>query len=346
MKKIIILLAALGIAVSCMDNLYPGTIGPDRLLAMNADLHSTDTLHTVRLYFSGHYSIEYVEDATVSIYVNGELMDTTSEDMPDDDVSYRGDYAVYQLNARFSEGDRVRIVAEKDDYHIEAEETVLPCPPVSDTDYEIVVEQDLMSDKMEKYIDFNIGIKDDSAGLDYYAAEVLLKKKCVRDNDGKVMAFFHDRLKLDVSKDPLLTSNFPSSLAPIGSSSYNRYEEFLFCCFTNDSFINSSYSLYLRTLYYYNLLSPHHNMSSGEQYTMDLCFEIRYSRVPRSAYSAYMNSYLNGGALNLFIMFGQHHEYQSNVTGGTGCVNIWSSTVETIDLGTFHYDIYSRDVGL
>lgn len=357
MKKIIILLAALGLTLSCVEDLYPGTVGPDKVLAMNADLYSTDTLHTVLLYFSGHNSIEYVKGATVCMYVNGELVDITSEDISDKDEIYRKDYARYQLRGRFCEGDKVKLVAEKDDYHIESEETVLPCPTIGDTGYDLVLEVDPISDELSKYIAMNVEVKDDRTGLDYYAVEVFLKKLCVKD-DGKVMEEVHDRINLDVSKEPLLTANFPSSFESIDSSEYDEYDDFVFWAFTDNSFRDCSYSLSLRSPYT-DQFRPHHSMSStggcdedgnwtmfAEKYTMNLSLEIRFSRVPRSVYSAYMNRYFECSALSMLVLFDTNHEYQSNVSGGTGIVNLWSSRIEGIELGTFHYDIYNRDYEL
>lgn len=358
MKKIIILIVVLGLAVSCVEDLYPGTVGPDRVLAMNADLYSTDTLHTVLLYYSGHNSIEYVEGATVSIYVNGDLMDVTSEDVCDKDGRYQEDYARYQLKARFSEGDKVKIVAEKDDYHIEAEEEVLPCPSIGGTGYDIVFEEDPLSEMVSKYVALNVGVEDDKAGLDYYAVEVFLKKSCVRDDDGKVVEDIYDRINLDVSKEPLLTSNFPSSFEGLDSTEYDDYSNFMFWAFTDNSFRDGNYSLLLRAPCTYQFL-PNHGMSatSGydedgnwtsivEKFTMSLSLEVRLSRVPRSVYTTYMYKYFEYSTLSMLVLFDTNHEYQSNVSGGTGIVNLWSSRIEEIKLGTFHYDIYNHDIEL
>lgn len=348
----------LGLTLSCVEDLYPGTVGPDKVLAMNADLYSTDTLHTVLLYFSGHDSIECVKGATVSMYVNGELVDVTSEDIGDEDGMYMKEYARYQLSARFSEGDKVKIVAEKDDYHIEAEETVLPCPSIGDTGYDLVLEVDPISDELSRYIALNVEVIDDRTEIDYYAVEVILNKLCVKDDDGRVMEEVHDRINLDVSKEPLLTANFPSSFESIDSSEYDGYDSFVFWAFTDNSFRDGSYPLSLRSPFTDKFL-PHHGMSAtggydedgnwielAEKYTMNLSLEIRFSRVPRSVYSAYMNKYFECSALSSLVLFDTNHEYQSNVAGGTGIVNLWSSRIKRIELGTFHYDIYNRDYEL
>ena len=351
-------MAMLGLAVSCVEDLYPGTLGPDRILAMNADLYSTDTLHTVLLYFSGHNSIEYAEGATVSIYVNGELTDVTSEDIRDKDGRHENEYARYQLKARFSEGDRVKVVAEKDDYHIEAEETVPPCPSTGKTSYDIVIEKDPLSDNVSKYISMNVEVEDDKTGMDYYAVEVFLNKLCIKDDDGEVVEEIYDRINVDVSKEPLLTANFPSSFEDIDSTEYDEYSNFLFWAFTDNSFRDSSYSLLLRAPYTYQFL-PHHGMSASsgydengnwisvvEKFTMSLSLEVRLSRVPRSVYSTYMYKYFEYCTLSSLVLFDTNHEYQSNVSGGTGVMNLWSSRIEEIGLGTFHYDVYNSDYDL
>lgn len=267
-------------------------------------------------------------------------------------------YAVYQLNARFSEGDKVKIVAEKDTYHIEAEETVLPCPSIGKTDYDIVLEEDPLSDAVSKYVALNVGVEDNRTGLDYYAIEVLLKKICVKDDDGKTVEAFHDRINLDVSREPLLSFNFPSSFEGIDSTEYDEYSNFMFWAFTDNSFKNSNYSLLLRVPCT-NQFLPHHGMSAGggydeegnwisivEKFTMSLSLEIRLSRVPRSVYTTYMNKYFEYSALSSLVLFDTNHEYQSNVSGGTGIVNLWSSRIKEIELGTFHYDVYNHDYEL
>lgn len=347
MKKNFILLAMLGLIVSCVEDLYPEPMGPDRLLAMNADLYSTDTLHTVFLYFSGHNSIEYAEGVNVSIYVNGKLMDSTSKDIVDEDGRYELGYARYQLIAKFSEGDKVKIVAEKGSYHIEAEETVLPRPSIGEITYDTVIEEDPLSDEVSRYVALNVEVEDNRTGLDYYAVEVFLKKLCVKDDDGEVVEYLHDRINLDVSKEPLLTSNFPSSFEGIGSTEYDFYSNFMFWAFTDNSFNDSRYSLMLRVPYTYQFLPPPVMFVIGdEKFTMSLSLDVRLSRVPRSVYTTYMHKYFEHSALGTLVLFDTNCEYQSNVSGGTGIVNLWSSRIEEIGLGTFHYDAYGNDFDL
>ena len=104
--------ALLLILTSCVDDLYPGTSGPEKLLGMDADLYTTDTLHEVMLYYSGYDSIEYAGDLTVSIYVNGDLRDETSDCRPYYDKT--SDYLKYPckpLSYKAAKGFESRLVS-------------------------------------------------------------------------------------------------------------------------------------------------------------------------------------------------------------------------------------------
>ena len=74
---------------------------------------------------------------------------------------------------------------------------------------------------------------------------------------------------------------------------------------------------------------------------MRLSAEVRLSRVSRAVYSRYLAKSFENSALSSLVLFDSTHEYPSNVKGGIGMVNVFSSTLREIEIGTFHYDMYN-----
>ena len=77
------------------------------------------------------------------------------------------------------------------------------------------------------------------------------------------------------------------------------------------------------------------------EYTMRLSAEVRLSRVSRAVYSRYLAQSFENSALSSLVLFDSTHEYPSNVKGGIGMVNVFSSALREIEIGTFHYDMYN-----
>ena len=347
--------ALLLILTSCVDDLYPGTSGPVKLLGMDADLYTTDTLHEVMLYYSGYDSIEYAGDLTVSIYVNGDLRDETSDCRPyyDKTSDYLKYPALYDLRATFSPGDRVRIVARNEEFLAEAEVEVPPGPSFGRTGYSAGKEVDPVTSAESRYMEYNVEVMDSGEGTDYYTVDVFNKKICIQDDNGDVVENALDRLELDVSGEPLLSASFPSSFDVLSSSSGNSFDNYKYWAFTDNSFTGGSYTLSLRNYDVWSIL-PRHTMSSTGyvdenghyvvkclEYTMRLSAEVRLSRVSRAVYSRYLAKSFENSALSSLVLFDSTHEYPSNVKGGIGMVNVFSSTLREIEIGTFHYDMYN-----
>lgn len=355
MKKIFLLTAMAIILSSCMDDLYPGTSGPEKMLGMDADLYTTDTLHTVMLYYSGYDSIEYAPDVTVSLYVNGELKDVTSDSRPyyDRTDNYLKYPALYDLKAKFSSGDKVRIVAHKDEFHAEAEVYVLDSPSIGKVGFVSGKDVDPVTSAESGYLEYKVETLDSGEGIDYYTIDVFNKKVCIQDDNGEIVENVYDRLKLDVSKEPLLTANFPSSFDGLSSASIESYDNYKYWAFTDNSFRDGSYTLSLRNYDRWSVLPEHGMSSSGYRdengtyvqtslkYTMTISAEVRLSHVPRAVYSRYMAKSFDSSALSSLVLFDSTHEYPSNVEGGIGMVNVFSSKICEIEIGTFHYDMWN-----
>ncbi|MGN1215747.1 MAG: DUF4249 family protein [Candidatus Cryptobacteroides sp.] len=355
MRKIYSLTALLLILTSCVDDIYPGHSGPEKMLGMDADLFTTDTLHKVMLYYSGYDSIEYAGDLTVSIYVNGDLRDETSEcrpyyDKPSDYLNYP---ALYDLRATFSPGDKVRIVARNDEFRAEAEVEVPEGPSYGKTGYSAGTKVDPVTSAESRFLEYRVEVQDSGEGTDYYTVEVFNKKVCIQDDNGEVVENVLDRLELDVSREPLLSASFPSSFDFMSSSSGNSFDHYKYWAFTDNSFTGDSYTLSLRNYDVWSILPRHSMTSTGHydengnyvqtsvEYTMRLSAVVRLSRVSRAVYSRYMAKSFDNSALSTLVLFDSTHEYPSNVKGGIGMVNVFSSEIREIEIGTFHYDMWN-----
>lgn len=111
MKKIYLVIACF-LPLSCETALFPDPVGPEREIALQARLLTTDTLHIIHAAYSTHDALESADDLTVACYVNGECVAVTSDSEPEtgdwgEEVVWRS----YRLRADIHPGDSVRIEA-------------------------------------------------------------------------------------------------------------------------------------------------------------------------------------------------------------------------------------------
>lgn len=345
MKKIpaIILLSVM--LASCVDDIYPPAPGPEWILGMNADLYTTDTVHTVYLYYSGHNSVRYADGASITCYVNG-----TPVCIAEDCTSHTDETSIYEIRAVFHPGDEIRLAAAKDGEVIEADLVVPPTPEIDSFECMPVMEPEFRQTSYSRIMQINIGIRDNSQEDDYYAIEVSGKKICTEDRTGKVMEQ-SDALKVDVSAEPLFSDSFPSSFDVIGDTDVYLFHDFKYRAFTDNPFKDGHYTLCLRSADK-EFFRARHVMKGGyfdeenqvfvaevEQYTMNLTLTARLSRVSRAVYSNYMMNAFDRTELSDITLFDSYHEYPSNVKGGTGLVNVFSCTTKDFDFEPVHYDM-------
>lgn len=108
MKKIYLIIACF-LPLSCETALFPDPVGPEREIALQARILTTDTLHTIHAAYSTHDALESADDLTVACYVNGKCMAVTSDSEPEtgswgEEVAWRA----YRLRADIQPGDSVQ----------------------------------------------------------------------------------------------------------------------------------------------------------------------------------------------------------------------------------------------
>ena len=139
-KKIIFsLITAVSIlltVMSCDANLDLPASSPDKILVMNGEVSTADTVHTIRLVgSSSSEGLFGVPDATVSIFVNDLLVDETSE--PFDRQNYT---RFYKIKANVKAGDKVKVTADCEWTHVEASYTMQEAPVIVGVEEEEPVE--------------------------------------------------------------------------------------------------------------------------------------------------------------------------------------------------------------
>ena len=111
MKKIYLVIACF-LPLSCETALFPDPVGPEREIALQARILTTDTLHTVHAAYSTHDSLEPAEDLTVACYVNGACVAVaTDSEAETDEWKNETTWRAYRLRADIQPGDSVRIEA-------------------------------------------------------------------------------------------------------------------------------------------------------------------------------------------------------------------------------------------
>lgn len=144
----------------------PGNQKP--LLVMNALLNAGQADNHVYLHLSEGYHIKRVEQATLSLYVNGQL---TEEPQPLE--SSRTGRMAFRLSTAFHPGDHIRLqaTAEGEKYQVEAE-TIVP-QPLKDIQVDTCTTKIIQRGVMEDYRRILVTLRDLPDEKNYYRLEVL-----------------------------------------------------------------------------------------------------------------------------------------------------------------------------
>ncbi len=134
MKKIYLVIACF-LPLSCETALFPDPVGPEREIALQARILTTDTLHTIHAAYSLHDSLVSAADLTIACYVNGECVAVTSDSEAETDQwKTEKAWRAYRFRADIHPGDSVRIEATGRDgtamAHVKAPDAP-PAPEVS-----------------------------------------------------------------------------------------------------------------------------------------------------------------------------------------------------------------------
>lgn len=119
-KLYLMIYAAIGTLLAGCKNDIPYDLGQQEpMLIMNALLQTGEAENNVYLHLSENGYISHVKEATLTLYVNGQAVESPQAASPEG-------FKKFHLTTRFRPGDRIRLeaTAEGGKYHVSSQVTV------------------------------------------------------------------------------------------------------------------------------------------------------------------------------------------------------------------------------
>lgn len=313
---IVVLLSILVVACTKSLNYSPHYEGSK--VVLNAEWHTTDTVHYVYLCMSTLTGLQDVEDdIRIKCYLNGILAcepDASWEVKSDDSFLSR----CYPLKLDLTEGDVVTITAESDSCHLTASAVVMPRPVISVDTTSVLNEAGLK----DRTYSIDVSIEDDPFSDNYYQAFSIqaMAFNYYRESDTSPCDTLYSFSLID-DYDPLF-KNSPIQLsdgAGMPETIKNRSH-----VFTDELFKGGKYTLHFSFNDHTFVLNGH---SGYGRVAPELV--VRMAGISKETY-LYCSS---SNSLNMVSGFGSLVEptiFPENVTGGLGYFGIISVTENRI----------------
>ena len=192
MKKIFFI-AGLFMLASCETLLLPDPTGPERQIALQARLMTTDTLHTVYAAYSKYDSLEQAEDLTIACYVNGECVAVTSESVVGETERYsdkKAQWRAYTFRADIHPGDSVRIEATSPTERATASVKAPDAVPVPEVSMDVIPSED-----GESYLDwlrFRIHVEDQPGKRNWYRLSTSMRRVVNERHPAGIVSPYYD----------------------------------------------------------------------------------------------------------------------------------------------------------
>lgn len=267
MKAIhLIIYSILLLSVTACENEIPFSMsyGEPKLI-MNALLDAGEPENYVFLSLSGTEGISHVEQASVTLYVNGKLTETAEElpplkpigslDMvydpnaPLNNLPEIAKRKKFRITTTLRPGDNIRLeaVAEGGKYHVTAEETVpQPVPPVQIDTIATMLKSYW---GWEDYRQFKITLQDRPGEKNYYRLDIRRDISIYGLYDNRTDTVIHIReTELINREDIVLTDGNPSSNEDDENDLFGTYIANKYNVFTDSRFANTGYTLKVYTL--------------------------------------------------------------------------------------------------
>lgn len=285
MKQAILYLALSALiagGVSSCENEIPYTPGmKEPQLIMNALLDAGETENFVYLNLSGTESLGHVSDATVTLSVNGKVVETLEElpplkpigsldhdaDNPLNFLPEIGKRKKFRMRTSLRPGDAVRLeaTAEKGKYHVSAETTVPRPVDAIRVDTAHISVKDYGG--WNTYRQFKISLQDRPGEKNYYRLDIWHDMTVYgRDFAGNDTVVHIHNTALVNRKDIILTDGNPMNSDDDDNDLFGTYIENKYNVFTDSRFADASCTLKVYTDLYNDY---------GSLYIYDI---IRYSR--------------------------------------------------------------------
>lgn len=336
--------------VSCETEIgYPVQGEPQ--LVMNALLDPAKEENFVYLDISNVHTVSYVERAEVTLYINGQKVETAEESSRVDTTGYNIPGLVtpkrYRLTSRFYPGDHIRIEAETADgkFHTEAE-TIVPQPI---EDFEVDTLRAYIKDKYNQsgyYRKYNITLKDRPGEDNYYRLDIVndFTIECrnhIIEESAWTLHYRYDNLIN--REDVILTDGHPTTsdqgneteLFPVFENRYN--------IFSDARFKDTEATLKVYTPLYEDMNSLFAGMMNyGDENLVShtICVRILCISEMEYKYLKALSTFLSDEYDNTYM---EPVYFPSNVKGGLGFVGACSQTIKKIRLPD--NIVYMRYVG-
>lgn len=346
---IIYITIAAALFAAC-ENEIPYNPGTQELqLIMNALLDTGETENYVHLHLSQGYSIERLNEATLTLFVNGQVVETPQALTPEEIYGDLSDYLegsipvyesirfkMFRLNTTFHPGDHIRLEANAENGKYRASAEVTVPQPVESLHVDTCLAYLREYNRMELYRQYKITLQDRPGEENYYRLEIWndLNFRCqwpdYENSNGELLqeALIPMRRKKEIinREDVILTDGHPGSYDDEDNELFptidNRYN-----IFSDHTFRNSHATLKVYTPLYANEYPSHVYTHLYRQQTIT----VRLLSLTETEYR-----YLK--ALNC-LEDGDYDETMmapvclpSNVTGGLGFVGVCSEAKVTIEI--------------
>lgn len=311
-------------------------------LIMNALLDAGEPENYVFLNLSGTYGLSHVEEATVNLYVNGQLTEKAEElpplkpigslDMvydpnaPLNNLPEIAKRKKFRITTTLAPGDDILLeaIAENGKYHITAEMTVPH--PVNPIQVDTCLAKLRVWNGWETYRQYKITLQDRPGKKNFYRLDIRNDIATYGLYDNHKDTIIHSRKTEIVNReDIVLTDGNPSSSDDDEDDFFGTYIENKYNVFTNDRFSDTHCTLKVYTKLYNNYIPG--NLYNITRRTKSIT--VRLLSISEAEFR-----YLK--ALNLLESDNYEEALMepiiipTNVKGGLGFVGISSETRTTI----------------
>ncbi len=335
--KDIFVVLALMFVTSCERYIDLNKIGPERLLVVNANLLSGDTLQTFLLSWSLFDAVKPVESAHLEFYVNGELAATS------DDVHELDRFSSYvsemKVKATFKEGDKVKIKVASGESHAEITAIAPTAPKITSVDTTEFSTKDKQGDVEEFYM-AKVSLSDVPGENNYYRIIMSVESEFYASQvsadsgykEGQFLCNASKAIDFDNTYESLLYKKMKIGMDSDSDDKDNYYAN-KFNLFTDNSFADGAYTLKL-AFGKYDLYNYYPGSWSSDMFRPVASNSIRFRvlSMSRSSYN-YMNDYAFDMSDQGDWTFIGDIPYPSNVKGGTGMVSVMTPADYYVRLG-------------
>jgi hypothetical protein len=322
------------VVVSCENEIpYKANENPSKMV-LNALFNANSKTNPIILSLTGQNQIGSIKNASVDLYINGELADRINE--PDSILKNKA--LLFNTDLAVEAGDKLKMEVKTDDnlYHIWTEEIVPKPTLIEKIDTTIVTENSIWND-LDKFLRVKTTFSDDGQTMNYYRIVMDLNLTIATKNpttNADTTIYRTITQSLSVNEDIVLTDGHPSAVDDNGLLTPNQNIWGVF----DNSRIHGEYTMTTSLRIPYSVF-PYYGINAD--YTLDKNIKKITTDVIVKLQKITQTQYLYLKALNIYDSmdednyFSQPVKFPSNIQGGTGIFGISISDEATIRLADY-----------